>query len=385
MAVRLRTDRWLFLVTLLMVFFGLVMVYSATSVPFAIRAKDPAVPAWTFPAKQLVAVVIGFAALMFLKRRNYSELQTHHWAFAPFGVVLMLLAVAFFMDDRAHRWIRWGKFVQIQPSELAKPALALFLAWLVVRKGQQVNDRQALAPFLLMMAALAGIVILGDLGTAMVLTATAAAVMFVAGLNRRYFIALGAMAFVVLVLGILSKEYRRDRVVQYVKAKAAKLVPYDPTGMMAKYAPPEQIKEDRVNYQAEQSVITLGSGGLFGVGLMDGRQKMFFLPEAHTDYIFAHIGEEMGFVACFALLAAFLIILWRGFRLFWIAADPFGQYLALAVTVSIVFQALFNMTVVMDLIPSKGLTLPLISYGGSSIISTLTSLGILMSVSEHAG
>ena len=115
------------------------------------------------------------------------------------------------------------------------------------------------------------------------------------------------------------------------------------------------------------------------------RQKMFFLPEAHTDYIFAHIGEEMGFVACFALLAAFLIILWRGFRLFWIAADPFGQYLALAVTVSIVFQALFNMTVVMDLIPSKGLTLPLISYGGSSIISTLTSLGILMSVSEHAG
>jgi cell division protein FtsW len=385
MAVRLRTDRWLFVVTLLMVFFGLVMVYSATSVPFAIRAKDPAVPAWTFPAKQLIAVLIGFGALMFLKRRNYTELQTHHWAFAPFGVVLMLLAVAFFMDDRAHRWIRWGKFLQLQPSELAKPALALFLAWLVVRKGQQVNDRQALAPFLLMMAALAGIVILGDLGTAMVLTATAAAVMFVAGLNRRYFIALAAMAFVVLVLGILSKEYRRDRVVQYVKAKAVKLAPYDPTGIIVKYAPPEQIREERVNYQAEQSVITLGSGGLLGVGLMDGRQKMFFLPEAHTDYIFAHIGEEMGFLACFALLAAFLIILWRGFRLFWIAADPFGQYLALAVTVSIVFQALFNMTVVMDLIPSKGLTLPLISYGGSSIISTLVSLGILMSVSEHAG
>ena len=158
MAVRLRTDRWLFIVTLLMVFFGLVMVYSSTSVPFAVRAKDPSVPAWTFPVKQLIAVVIGFGALMFLKRRNYTDLQSHHWAFAPFGVVLMLLAVAFFTDDRAHRWIRYGKIVQLQPSELAKPALALFLAWLVVRRGQQVNDRQALAPFLLMMAALAGIV-----------------------------------------------------------------------------------------------------------------------------------------------------------------------------------------------------------------------------------
>jgi cell division protein FtsW len=254
-----------------------------------------------------------------------------------------------------------------------------------VRRQEQVNDRQALAPFLLMMAALAGIVILGDLGTAMVLTATAAAVMFVAGLNRRYFVALGAMALVVLVMGIMSKEYRRERVMLYVKAKAAKMAPYDPTGVIARWAPPGEVKIEQLNYQAEQSVIALGSGGVLGVGLMEGRQKMFFLPEAHTDYILGHIGEEMGLLACFAVLASFMIILWRGFRLFWIAADPFGQYLALAVTVSIVFQALFNMTVVMDLIPSKGLTLPLISYGGSSIISTLASLGILMSVSEHAG
>lgn len=384
MAVRLRTDRWLFVVTLLMVFFGLVMVYSATSVPFAIRAKNSMTAPWMFPLKQLAAVVIGFALLMFLKRRNYLDLQSHHWAFAPFGVVLALLAVAYFTDGRAHRWIRYGG-LQLQPSELAKPALALFLSWLVVRRQEQVNDRQALAPFLLMMAALAGIVILGDLGTAMVLTATAAAVMFVAGLNRRYFVALGAMALVVLVMGIMSKEYRRERVMLYVKAKAAKMAPYDPTGLVSRWAPPGEVKIEQLNYQAEQSVIALGSGGVLGVGLMEGRQKMFFLPEAHTDYILGHIGEEMGLLACFAVLASFMIILWRGFRLFWIAADPFGQYLALAVTVSIVFQALFNMTVVMDLIPSKGLTLPLISYGGSSIISTLASLGILMSVSEHAG
>jgi cell division protein FtsW len=234
------------------------------------------------------------------------------------------------------------------------------------------------------MAALAGLVIKGDLGTAMVLTGTAAAVMFVAGLNRRYCMALGVMALIVLVAGVLSRDYRRERVMNYVAAKAAAFAHLDPTGTLAKIKPAKE-QNGKPNHHGDQSVITLGNGGFTGVGLMNGHQNLNFLPEAHTDYIFAHIGEEMGLVACLLILAAFLIILWRGLRLFWIAADPFGQYLALAVTVSLVFQALFNMTVVMDLIPSKGLTLPLISFGGSSMMSTLASLGILMSVSEHAG
>jgi len=383
MSVRLKTDRWLFIITLAMLFFGLVMVYSATSVKYSIGEKP--IPPWMFPVKQFVSILIGFGLLMFLKRRNYAEMQSPHWAFAPFGVVLALQAVAYFVDGKTHRWLPMGPLMSLQPSEFGKPALALFLAWLVVRHGQQVNETQTLKPFLLMMVALAGLVIKGDLGTAMVLTGTAAAVLFVAGLNRRYCMALGVMALIVLVAGVMSRDYRRERVLRYVASKAAVFAHLDPTGTLAKIQPPKNADQKQLNHHGDQSVITLGNGGVLGVGLMNGHQNLNFLPEAHTDYIFAHIGEEMGLFACITLLAAFLIILWRGLRLFWIAADPFGQYLALAVTVSIVFQALFNMTVVMDLIPSKGLTLPLISFGGSSMMSTLASLGILMSVSEHAG
>lgn len=380
---RRKTDWWLFSVALVMSCFGLVMVYSATTVPVGVAKPESMLAPWMYLLKQFIAFLIGFVLLMVLKRRNYGEMQTYEWALVPFGLVLALSAVAYFTDPRRHRWIELG-YGQLQPSELAKPALAIFLAWLVVRRQQQVNERQMLGPFLLAMAVLAGIVLLGDLGTAVVLTVTAAAVLFVAGLNRRNFVTLAVIFLIVGGLGILSKEYRRERARAWVMHRLSLLAPLDPTGTLAKWAPPDK-QHEQAQHQARQSLIATGSGGVLGVGLMNGAQKFSYLPECHTDYILGNIAEEMGLLTCLALVGGYLVIMWRGLRLFWLADDPFGRFLALGITVSLVFQAFFNMTVVLDLIPSKGLTLPMISYGGSSLVSTLASLGLLMSVSEQTG
>jgi cell division protein FtsW len=358
------------------------MVYSATSVPEGVRAQGSMLAPWNYLMKQFIAFLVGFGLLMVLKRCDYGNLQTYEWAFAPLGLVLVLSAVAFFTDPRRHRWIELG-VGQLQPSELAKPALAVFLAWLVVRRQEKVNEKQVLGPFLLAMMVLAGIVLLGDLGTAIVLSVTAAAVLFVAGLNRRNIITLAVIGLIVGSAGLMSKEYRRERARLWIMHRLALIAPMDPTGALAKVAPAKEKVEEP--HQARQSLIATGSGGVLGAGLMNGAQKLFYLPAGHTDYILGNIGEEMGLAACLALIAGYLIIMWRGLRIFWTAEDPFGQFLALGITVSIVFQAFFNMTVVLDLIPSKGLTLPLISYGGSSMVSTLISLGLLMSVSEQTG
>jgi cell division protein FtsW len=138
-------------------------------------------------------------------------------------------------------------------------------------------------------------------------------------------------------------------------------------------------------YQVKQSKIAVGSGGFFGLGLMEGQQKMHYLPEAHTDFIYAVVGEELGLWGTSAVIAGFLVLLYRGLRLFYSAPDDFGRYLALAITVSIVLQAFVNISVVLDMAPTKGIPLPLISYGGSSMLGTLLMLGMLMSVSEHSG
>jgi cell division protein FtsW len=137
-------------------------------------------------------------------------------------------------------------------------------------------------------------------------------------------------------------------------------------------------------YQARQSKIAVGAGGVLGVGLMQGKQKLLYLPEAHTDFIYAVVGEELGLWGCTAILAGFFVILWRGLRLFWVA-DDFGRFMAVGIVASLMIQALINMSVVLDMGPTKGIPLPMISYGGSSLLSTLTSLGMLLSISEHAG
>lgn len=379
MAQRMKTDWVLFVTILMMVGFGLIMVYSASSVMAELRYKDSA----HFLLRQLFWAAVSFGVLMYFKGRDYRVLDNPVAAFLPLGLVLVLLMVVYVADAGTHRWFKISGIGSMQPSEFAKPALILFLAYFVSQKLSRINDRFVLWQAGLAVAVLAVTVAVPDFGTAVVLVITAAVVFYVAGIERRYFyFALGAgMLFGTLF--IVSKPYRLARVVAYVDKDHKLLHRFDPSGRIETYL--HEAATHDPTYQARQSKIALGSGGLLGVGLMHGTQKLEYLPEAHTDYIYAVVGEELGLWGSSAVLAGFVIVLWRGVRLFWDAPDNFGRYLALGVTCAIVVQAFMNMSVVLDMGPVKGIPLPMISSGGSSLLSTLISLGLLLNVSEHAG
>lgn len=194
----------------------------------------------------------------------------------------------------------------------------------------------------------------------------------------------GAAAVLLVMVAIGSRGYRVGRIISYFDPDYSKIETIDTHHWVRNYVQRSTSVRD-ASYQPRQSKIAVGTGGVWGVGLMKSKQKLMFLPEAHTDFIYATIGEELGLWGSTAVLAAFLVVLWRGVRLYLLARDDFGRYLALGVTVSIVIQALINMTVVLDMAPTKGFPLPMISFGGSSLVSTLGSLGMLLSVSEHEG
>ena len=396
MAVRVRTDWPLFGTTLGLVFFGLVMVYSASSVKsIAQELKQPSSLAlgtdlpidwqtilrWN-AMKQLGVAVLGFLVLMRIKKIDYRQWNSSKWALAPLGLALPLVLLAYLFGKR-HRWFDLG-VLSLQPSEFTKPALILFLAWFICRRLSDINSRYTFGPAALATGLAAGAVLLADLGTAFVMVGTAATLFYVAGLERRYFMLAGLALIPLVGASILLKPYRLQRVVSYLDPNYSLIMKVDPQGRLKEYINSGSSNRDAV-YQVNQSMIAVGSGGFFGLGLMEGKQKMNYLPEAHTDFIYAVIGEELGLWGTLAVIAGFLVLLYRGLRLFYVAPDDFGRYLALAVTVSIVLQAFVNMSVVLDLAPTKGIPLPLISYGGSSMLGTLLMLGMLMSVSEHSG
>jgi cell division protein FtsW len=216
-----------------------------------------------------------------------------------------------------------------------------------------------------------------------VLVSTTILVMFVAGLDYRY-LAVTVVAGVLLGGVFIVKEpYRLSRAIDFLDPQHQLLNKVDPKGRILAYSKSSLSTRDP-HYQQQQAKIAVGSGGVTGRGLMLGRQKNGFLPEANTDMIYAVIGEETGLVGCVLLVVGFSVVLWRGLRLYWNAADDFGRYLALSVTVSVVVQAFINISVVLNLGPTKGIPLPFISYGGSSLMSTLLLMGMLLSVSEHA-
>jgi cell division protein FtsW len=247
-----------------------------------------------------------------------------------------------------------------------------------------INDRRTLVQISLAVAVLAVLVVLGDLGTALVPVITTLIVLWVAGLEKKHLLRLAMLGAALVVLAIVSKGYRLGRVIAYVDPEYKIIDKIDTAGWVRGYVQRSSSVRD-ASYQPRQSKIAVGTGGVLGVGLMQGRQKLMFLPDAHTDFIYATVGEELGLWGSSAVLIGFMVILWRGARLFVLARDDFGRYLALGVTVSIVVQALVNISVVLNLAPTKGFPLPLISFGGSSLLSTLASLGMLLSVSDHEG
>jgi cell division protein FtsW len=265
---------------------------------------------------------------------------------------------------------------------LAKPALSLFLAFFLCRRVGAINARHTLGPLAISISVIALAVAIADLGTAVVLVATTIVVIFVAGVEYRYLAVIAALGLVLGLGFIVMKPYRLARFIDFTDKRHVLLDKIDPSGRLLTYAHKTASTSDP-GYQQLQSKIAVGSGGWTGVGLMESKQKMLFLPEAYTDFVYAVVGEETGFIGSVLLLAGFVVVLWRGFRTSLRANDHFGRYLALSVTVCVLVQALINISVVLDLLPNKGIPLPFISNGGSSLLSTLLLMGMLLSVSEN--
>jgi cell division protein FtsW len=380
--VKLKTDWILFITILAMTGFGIVMVYSASSAP-----AEPFyhVPPYYFAAHQIIFAAISFLVLMYFKRLDYRRLNSASWAFTGLSIVLALLVAVIFADPKTHRWFRIPGVGSLQPSEFAKPAFILFLAYFLSRRTQAVNQSKTLQQACLAVAVLGALVVVGDLGTALVPVATTLIVFWIAGLEGKYLRRAAAVGGVLFAVFICSRGYRLKRVIEYVDPDYSKIETIDTHHRIRNYVQRSTTVRGDASYQPRQSKIAVGTGGVLGVGLMQSKQKLMFLPEAHTDFIYATIGEELGLWGASAVILGFLVVLWRGVRLYLLARDEFGRYLALGVTVSIVLQALINITVVLDMAPTKGFPLPMISFGGSSLVSTLASLGMLLSVSEHEG
>jgi len=387
MSQRLKTDRILFGAVVCMVAFGLIMLYSASSVNAQMDPKFHS--SWHFVIRQLIWAAVSAGVMMWLKNRDYRKFQERSVAFGVVGVVLLLLLAVYFVDSAHHRWLRLGGPVGVQPSELAKPALVVFLAFFVSWRARAINNRRyTLAPAAIAVGFVIFGVVVADLGTAVVLGMAAAAVFFVAGLEWRYCGLAAGIAFCGVLVFICIEPYRMGRVVRFFDPDLTKIEKIDPGGRLKAYIQSHMDKSlatHDTNYQLEQSKIAIGAGGVTGLGLMNGRQKLLYLPEAHTDFIYAVVGEELGMIGSVGLLLGFGVLFWRGLRAAYKMGDDFGRYLALGATIVVVVQGLMNMTVVLGIMPTKGIPLPMVSYGGSSLLSTLALLGILMNVAEHAG
>jgi cell division protein FtsW len=364
MSRKLSYDTWLFASAMLIVVIGVVMIYSASAIIAAqkIGADNP----YYFVTRQCVWVLGGGIVMLLLMHVNVARLRDPRILAALLALVLLGLVIALFQPaiNGKHRWIVLPHLLQIQPSELAKPVLILFTAWFIARREERVNElTSTLLPLALILALFGGLIVLEDFGTATTIVFVVAGMIFAAGISWKR-IALFSIVLIPAAVALAAgAAYRRDRLLTFLNPEA------DPLGK---------------GFQAMQSLIALGTGGVRGLGLGNGRQKLFFLPEPHTDFIFSIVGEELGFVGAFALIGLFAILVWRGFRVARYSQGRFDFYAAVGFTLLIGVQALINVSVALCLLPTKGLPLPLVSYGGSSLLTSLTAVGILLNLSQQS-
>jgi cell division protein FtsW len=355
-------DRWLFLTSGVLVLAGLVMVGSASHYVAMSQGLHP----YHYLLRHVIHLVIGAGCLAAALSVPYDRFSRRKLAIGLVVASLLALIVVLAMpaSGGAHRWLRLGP-VNLQPSEFAKLAAIVFMASILSRREREVNDLWAVPiPCLGAVGILAFLVAIEpDLGSALMLAGTAFLMLFVAGLKWRYVAVAAGVGAVGLVIGVVSKPYRMDRIRAF----------FDPAADAQGAA-----------FQLKQSLIAVGSGGMTGVGLGQGQQKASFLPAPHTDFIFSVVGEELGLVGMGILLAAFLLLFWRGLRTATRAPDRFGFYLALGITTLLVWQGLTHMGVCVGLMPTKGLPLPMVSYGGSSLLASMTAVGLLLNVSQHS-
>lgn len=361
---RPRWDVPMLIVVLALLSFGVVMVYSSSAVYAGSRIGDGAF----FLKRQAIAAVLGVVAMAGVMRLGYRRLEMLSWVLLIGSTLLLIATLVPGLGQKAggaQRWLRVGGF-QVQPAEFLKLALCVHLARWASRKGDRLGSfRKGVLPHAVVLGVL-GLILLQqpDFGSLVVLVLVTFAVLMVAGIRWRYVLGAAAVVIPAGVALIVSSPYRMRRI-------AAFLDPF----------------EDRygAGYQVAEALMSMGSGGLFGLGLGDGRQKLGFLPAGHTDYILASIGEELGLLGVGSVLLLFAVLIVRGTRAALRAGDPFGAYLAVAITSLLAFEVVINAGMCLALLPPKGLAMPFLSYGGTQVVKSMLAAGVLLSVSEGEG
>jgi cell division protein FtsW len=336
--------------------------YSASALVALERFQQP----YLFVTRQMMWAAVGVAVMSIVMRIDYRSYRNDKIIWGLIGVVAMMLVVVLFARpiNGTRRWFGVGGF-GIQPSELAKLAAILFTALMLERRRARINELgYSLLPVALVVGGLVGLILLEpDFGTAVSLMAVIGMMVFAAGISYRYLFGAMLLALPALYVIVMQADYRRRRLLTFMDPWA------DPLGD---------------GFQIIQSLIAVGTGGVFGKGLMNGVQKLFYLPEPFTDFIYSVISEETGLIGASFIVACFCVIAWRGLRTALRAPDSFGAFLALGITMMLVLQALFNISVVLGLVPTKGIPLPLVSNGGSSMLINLLGVGVLLNISQHS-
>ena len=362
MARKLAPDKWLFAATTGLTLFGVVMVYSAS----AVIAQKENGSQFYYVIKQGAWVAIGFVVMLLTMQFNYQQLKSRRVVLGLLiiSTITLFAVFGFSSVNGAHRWLKFRWF-SVQPSELSKLALPVFLAYfLEKRAGEEGDFWRTFVPCGMIAGWLAALVVIEpDFGTALMLIVIFTVVIFAAGARVKHLALAAAPALVVAIGLLIFVPWRLKRLVTFLNPWA---------------------DQQGAGFQVVQSLIAVGSGGSNGLGFAQGKQKMLFLPFAHSDFIFAVISEELGLVGSLAVVLVFALFLWRGVRTALLAPDRFGLLLSLGIVTSIVAQALFNISVVLSLVPTKGIPLPFISYGGSSLVPTLAAVGILLNISQYA-
>ncbi|MBE3590301.1 MAG: putative lipid II flippase FtsW [Firmicutes bacterium] len=354
-------DYTLLTATLALLAFGIVMVFSASSVVAGDSLGDPAY----FLKRQLAWSAIGLVGLAVGAHVPYWFWRRHARTIflVTVGLLVLVLTPVGITSHGSSRWLGFGN-LNFQPSEMAKLSCVMFYAYWLTKQGPRLKRFfSGTVPFMLTLGLVAALILLEpDLGTAAALSATAFVMLFFAGVPVGHLVALALLSAPAAVYAIFAETYRRERFFAFLNPFA------DPLGN---------------GYHIIQGLYALGSGGLFGVGLGGSVLKRYYLPERHTDFIFAIVGEELGFFGGFLIIALFAVIAWRGYRIAVMAPDTFAALLAAGITTMIALQALINMGVVMSVLPITGITLPFVSFGGSSLVFSLAGVGVLLNVSRY--
>jgi cell division protein FtsW len=354
----------LFLVVVVLLSIGIVMIYSTS----AFFAQETFSDSYYFLKRQALWIALGLIWFAVGVNIDYHNLRRHGLTLLLASVVMLLLIHAPGIGRTAggaSRWLRLGGF-SFQPSEMAKFTLVLYLADVLARKQRQIDSiwRGLAAPLALSAAVLGLIIVQPDLGTTILIALVIAIMLFVAGVKLRLLLPLALAAIPAVYLLVFSSDYRRRRIIAFINPWA------DPEG---------------TGFQIIQSFIALGSGGVTGMGLAQSRQKFYYLPAAHTDFIFSIIGEELGIIGSGIIVTLFLLLLILGMKICRNAPDLYGHLLALGIVSLISLQTIINVAVVTGSLPTKGLPLPFISFGGSSMVFNLFAVGVLMNIGKHIG